>query len=66
MGGQVLNQSPRQRLRPGQERVERGDDRFTAVMYEIQHAPAPIVGVEAELVLQAHHVAGAVVDHLGG
>ena len=27
---------------------------------------APIAGIKAELVLQAHHVAGAVVGHLRG
>ena len=34
--------------------------------YEIQHALAPIARIKAELVLQAYHVAGTVVRHLGG
>ena len=63
VGGQVLNQSPRQRVWLGQERVEGGDDRLAALAHEVQHAPAPIPGIEAELVLQAHHVAGSVVGH---
>ena len=50
----------------GQERVERRDDRLAAVAHKIQHAIAPIAGVEAELVLQTDHVAWAVVGRFRG
>ena len=66
VGGQVLDQSPRQWLGLGQKCVECGDDRFAAVAHEVQHPPAPFVRIEAELVLQADHVARAFVDHFRG
>ena len=50
----------------GQERVERGDDGLAAETHEVQHLRSPLARVEAEFVLQAHHVAGAVVGHLRG
>ena len=62
----LLDQAPRQRVRLGHQRVERGDDRLAAVAHEVQHAAAPLAGIEAELVLQAHHVARAVVGHFRG
>ena len=50
----------------GQKRVEGRDDGLAALAHEFQHAIAPIAWIEAKLVLQAHHVAGAVVGHLRG
>jgi hypothetical protein len=66
VGGQVLNQSPGQRIGPGQECVEGGHDRFAASAHEVQDAAAPIVGIEAELVLQTDYITGAVVGHFRG
>ena len=37
VGRQVLDDPPRQRVRPGQERVERRDDRLAAFAHEAQH-----------------------------
>ena len=34
-------------------------------LHKIQHTVAPFAGIEAELVLQADHVAGTVVGHFG-
>ena len=61
----VLDETTRQRSRLRHQRVERGDNRLAARMDKFQHAIAPFAGIEAELVLQAHHIAGTVVGHFG-
>ena len=40
--------------------------RLAAATHKVQHAIAPLARIEAEFVLQAHHVARAVVGHLRG
>ena len=58
--------APWQRVRIGQERVERNDDRLAAFTHEVQYVIAPLAGVKAELVLQAHYVARAIVGRFRG
>ena len=46
--------------------MERGDDGLAAIAHEVQHAKAPLAGIEPEFMLQAHHVTRAVVGHFRG
>ena len=54
-GGQVLDHPPRQRVRIGQERVERNDDGLAAFTHEAQH----VITIHEELAAQF----GAEFDH---
>ena len=64
--GRRLRITARHRIGLGQQRVQRGDDRFAAGTHKIQDAIAPFAGIQAEFVLQADHVARAVVGNFGG
>ncbi|MFN6312810.1 MAG: hypothetical protein ACK46M_15300, partial [Planctomyces sp.] len=50
-----------QSIRFGQQRMKCGDDRFVTVVEELGDLAAPGAGVQTELVLEADHIAGAIV-----
>ena len=63
---QTSDQVPGQRGRLCHQRVERRDQGLATSTHEVQDTDAPLTGIEAELVLQAHHIARTVVGHFRG
>ena len=62
----VPDQKPWHRGRPRHQCVKGGDDRLATGPHEVQDVQAPLAGIQAELVLQAHHVKRAVIGHIRG
>ena len=54
------------RVRLGEDRVERRDDRHAQIAQELEHVPARLAAEDAVLVLDRHDVDGVDVEEVGG